>query len=189
MLSHEYDALNQIMNLGIPKSAVASGGVYFFKDGRDVPDTFQVVYEYPERDLSVVYSATLASGRGRGKVFMGHDAAMEVGGGVRVIAEAQSTRYADLIERDVVDVDRPLLTYRPGFKGLDAVTTATEEYFASRGLLFTYQGGQRVSTHWLHIKDWLDTVRHGGEPSCNIDRGLEEAITCHMATKSYRARP
>ena len=186
LLSHEYDALNQIMNLGIPKSAVASGGVYFFKDGRDVPDTFQVVYEYPERDLTVVYSATLASGRGRGKVFMGHDAAMEVGSGVRVIADAQSTRYADLIERDVVDVDRALLTYRPGFKGLDAVTTATEEYFASRGLLFTYQGGRRVSTHWLHIKDWLDTVRHGGEPSCNIDRGFEEAMTCHMATKSYQ---
>ena len=186
LLSHEYDALNQIMNLGIPKSAVASGGVYFFKDGRDVPDTFQVVYEYPDRDLTVVYSATLASGRGRGKVFMGHDAAMEVGSGVRVIAEAQSTRYADLIERDVVDADRPLLTYRPGYKGLDAVTTATEEYFASRGLLFTYQGGRRVSTHWLHIKDWLDTVRHGGEPSCNIDRGFEEAMTCHMATKSYQ---
>ena len=186
LLSHEYDALNQIMNLGVPKSAVASGGIYFFKDGRDVPDVFQVVYEYPDRDLTLVYSATLASGRGRGKVFMGHDAAMEVGSGVRVIAEPQSTRYADLIEREVVDVDRPLLTYRPGFKGLDAVTTATEEYFASRGLLFTYQGGRRVSTHWLHIKDWLDTVRHGGEPSCNIDRGLEEAITCHMATKSYQ---
>ena len=186
LLSHEYDALNQIMNLGIPKSAVASGGIYFFKDGRDVPDVFQVVYEYPDRDLTLVYSATLASGRGRGKVFMGHDAAMEVGSGVRVIAEPQSTRYAELIEREVVDVDRPLLTYRPGFKGLDAVTTATEEYFASRGLLFTYQGGRRVSTHWLHIKDWLDTVRHGGEPSCNIDRGLEEAITCHMATKSYQ---
>ena len=186
LLSHEYDAVNQIMRLGIPKSATASGGIYFFKDGRDVPDTFQVAYEYPDRDLTLVYSATLASGRGRGKVFMGHDAAMEVGSGVRVVAEPQSTRFADLIEQEVVDPDLPLLTYRPGFKGLDAVTTATEEYFASRGLLFTYRGGQRVSTHWLHIKDWLDTIRFGGEPSCNIDRGFEEAITCHMATASYQ---
>jgi len=160
------------MRLGIPKYATASGGIYFYKDGRDVPDTLQVAYEYPDRDLTLVYSATLASGRGRGKVFMGHDAAMEVGSGVRVVAEPQSTRFADLIDREVVDPDRPLLTYRPGFKGLDAVTTATEEYFASRGLLFTYRGGQRVST--------------GGEPSCNIDRGFEEAITCHMATAAYQ---
>lgn len=185
LLSHEYDAINQIMQIGIPNSAVASGGVYHFKDGRDVPDVFQVVYEYPERDLTVVYSATLASNRSRGKVFMGHDASMEVGGNLRVIADSGSTRYRDLIEREVVDPNRPLLTYRPGFKGIDAVTTATEEYFASRGLLYTYQGGRRVSTHWLHIKDWLDTVRHGGEPTCNIDRGFEEAITCHMATQSY----
>ena len=117
---------------------------------------------------------------------MGHDAAMEVGSGVRVLAEPLSTRYADMIDEEVVDPGRPLLTYRPGFRGLDAVTTATEEYFASRGLLFTYRGGQRVSTLWLHIKDWLDTIRFGGEPACNIDRAFEEAITCHMATMSYQ---
>jgi len=185
LLSHEYDAVNQILGCGIPQSASASGGIYYFKDGRDVPDVFQVVYEYPDSDLTVMYSATLANGRNRGKVFMGHDATMEVGGNLRVIAEAESTRYADMIERQVVDPERPLLTYRPGFKGVDAVTTATEEYFASRGLLYTYQGGRRVSTHWLHIGEWLNCVREGGEPSCNIDRGMEEAISCHMATESY----
>jgi hypothetical protein len=110
---------------------------------------------------------------------------MEVGSNLRVYAEAESTRFADMLEREVVDPDRPILTYRPGFKGVDAVTTATEEYFASRGLLYTYQAGQRVSTHWLHIGEWLDCICNGGEPSCNIDRGMEEAITCHMATKSY----
>ncbi len=185
LFSHEYDAINQIMGLGIPRSAVASGGIYQFQDGRDVPDVFQVAMEYPDHDLTLLYSATLASGRSRGKVFMGHDATMEVGGNLRVIAETESTRYRDLIERQVIDTNRPILTYRPGFKGVDAVTTATEEYFASRGLLFTYQGGRRVSTHWLHIGEWLDCVRNGGQPSCDIDRGFEEAITCHMGTESY----
>ena len=185
LLSHEYDAVNQIMQLGIPASASASGGIYFYKDGRDVPDVFQVAYEYPDRDLTLLYSATLANGRARGKVFMGHDAAMEVGSNLRVTVDAESSRYEEMLEREWVDPDRPVLTYRPGFKGIDAVTTATEEYFASRGLLYTYQAGRRVSTHWLHIKDWLDAIRLGGEPACNIDRGFEEAITCHMATRSY----
>lgn len=186
LLSHEYDAVNQIMKLGIPATATASGGIYFYKDGRDVPDVFQVSYEYPDRDLTLVYSATLANGRNRGKVFMGSDATMEVGGNLRVVVDPESVRYRDMLEREVVDPDRPLLTYRPGFKGVDAVTTATEEYFASRGLLYTYQAGRRVSTHWLHIGEWLDTIRNGGEPSCNIDRGFEEAITCHMATRAYQ---
>jgi len=185
LLSHEYDGVNQILGLGIPKSAVASGGIYYFKDGRDVPDVFQAAFEYPERDLTLVYSATLANGRNRGMVFMGHDASMQVGTGVVVMADRSSTRYKEKLERKVIDPSFPLFTYRPGYKGLDAVTSATEEYFVSRGLLWTYRGGQRVSAYHLHLKEWLTAIRDGGETSCNIDRGYEEAITCHMATAAY----
>lgn len=185
LLSHEYDGVNQILGLGIPKSAVASGGIYHFKDGRDVPDTFQVAYEYPERDLTLVYSATLANGRNRGMVFMGHDASMQVGTGVTVMADPSSTRYKEKLEQRVINPALPLFTYRPGYKGLDAVTSATEEYFVSRGLLWTYRGGQRVSAYHLHIKEWLEAIRNGGGTSCDIDRGYEEAVTCHMATAAY----
>jgi predicted dehydrogenase/uncharacterized membrane protein YphA (DoxX/SURF4 family) len=186
LLSHEYDAVNQILDLGIPAAATASGGIYYFKDGRDVPDVFQTVLEYPDRDLTLVYSATLANGRNRGLVLMGHDASMQVGTGLTVTADASSTRYKEKIERKVIDPATPLFTYRPGFKGIDAVTSATEEYFVSRGLLWTYRGGKRVSAYHLHLKEWLEIIREGGDPSCNIDRGFEEAITCHLATASYR---
>lgn len=185
LLSHEYDAVNQILRVGIPKSAVASGGIYYYKDGRDVPDVFQAVYEYPDRDLTFMYSATLASGMNRGLRFMGHDASMRVGGTLTVSAEHDSTRYKDKIESGIIDPSRPMFTYQPGFKGIDAVTSATAEYFASRGLLYTYRGGRRVSVYHLHIENWLNVIRNGGETSCNIDRAFEEAITCHMATRSY----
>jgi predicted dehydrogenase len=185
LLSHEYDGVNQILDLGIPKTAVASGGVYYFKDGRDVPDVFQAVYEYPERDLTLVYSATLANSNYRGLTFMGHDASMKVSGDLTVSADGASTRYSDKIAEGVIDPSRPMFTYRPGFKGIDAVTSATADYFASRGLLYTYRGGRRVSAYHLLIKEWLDVIRNGGETSCNVDRGFEEAITCHMATRSY----
>ncbi|MCL7971241.1 MAG: Gfo/Idh/MocA family oxidoreductase [marine benthic group bacterium] len=185
LLSHEYDAINQVLNLGIPHSAVASGGVYFFKDGRDVPDVWQAVFEYPDRDLTLIYSSTLANGRDRGIVMMGHDASMEVGTRLKVTADGSSTRYQEMLEEGLVRRDRPMLTYQSGFKGVDAVTTPTQEYFASRGLLFTYRGGRRVSTYYLHLREWLNAIRYGGDTSCNIDRGIEEAITCHMATKSY----
>ena len=51
--------------------------------------------------------------------------------------------------------------------------------------MYTWRAGRQVSTNHLHIAEWLDCIRFGGEPSCNIDRGFEEAITCHMATQSY----
>jgi len=185
LLSHEYDALNQILGVGIPRSCTASGGIYYFKDGRDVPDTFHAVCEYPDRDLTFVYSATLANGRDRGLALMGHDASMVVGSGLTVQAERDSTRYAEKIRDGIIDPHEALFTYRPGFKGIDAVTSATERYFASRGLLYTYRGGRRVSAYHLLLAEWLDVIRNGGETSCNIDRGFEEAITCHMATRSY----
>ena len=71
---------------------------------------------------------------------------------------------------------------------IDAVTSPTEAYFAGRGLLYTYRGGKRVDTTHLHIKDWLDCIRGGGEPSCGIDASFEEAMTAHMGTISYHEK-
>jgi hypothetical protein len=34
-------------------------------------------------------------------------------------------------------------------------------------------------------KEWLQCIRTGATPSCNIDRGFEEAITAHMGTRAY----
>jgi len=185
LLSHEYDAVNQVLQIGIPHSCVATGGIYYFRDGRDVPDVFQAVYEYPELGLTFMYSATLSNGMDRGLNFMGHDATMRVGGTLSVTADGESTRYQRKIKLGVIDPSQPMFTYRPGFKGIDAVTSATMQYFASRGLLFTYRGGRRMSAYHLMIKEWLDVIRNGGQTSCNIDRAVEEAITCHMATRSY----
>lgn len=52
LLTHEYDAMNHILDLGIPASATSSGGVYFFKDGRTVPDVLQTTFEFPDRNMS-----------------------------------------------------------------------------------------------------------------------------------------
>ena len=84
LFTHEYDAMNQILDLGIPHSAVSSGGIYFYKDGRTVPDVLQQTFEYPHRDLTLIYSASLASNMNRVRRIMGHDAYMEVGGNLQI---------------------------------------------------------------------------------------------------------
>ncbi|MEZ5146913.1 MAG: hypothetical protein R2759_07495 [Bacteroidales bacterium] len=44
LFTAEYDTCTrQILDLGIPRSAVSSGGIYFYKDGRTVPDVLQQV--------------------------------------------------------------------------------------------------------------------------------------------------
>lgn len=38
----------------------------------------------------------------------------------------------------------------------------------------------------LHIADWLDSIRAGKQPKCNIDNGFEEAMSAHMGTLSLK---
>ncbi|NNK61632.1 MAG: Gfo/Idh/MocA family oxidoreductase [Gemmatimonadetes bacterium] len=186
LMSHEYDAVNQILALGIPESVVSSGGIYYFKDGREVPDVWQAVCEYPERDLTLMYSATLANSLYRGQVFMGHDATMQVGQTLNVTADPYSTRYREKIDDAVIDPSRPMFSYNPRTSGVDAVTSATAAYFAQRGLLYTWRDGKMVNSYHLHIKEWIDAIRGHAQTSCGIEEGFQEAITCHMATRAYR---
>ncbi len=184
LLTHEYDAINQILGLGIPASVASSGGIYFFKDGRTVPDVLQVVMEFPKHDLSFLYSATLASNRSRGKVIMGHDASMEISDRLVIYADPQSTQYKDKIEQGLIDPGTPIYAFTPGKKEADGFATATEQYFASRGLLYTYRDGRRVDTTHLHIKEWINCIQAGVQPSCNIHQAFEEGISAHMSTKA-----
>ncbi len=186
LFTHDYDAMNQILDLGIPHSAVSSGGIYHFKDGRTVPDVLNSVFEYPDKDLSLVYSASLASNKKRGRTIMGHDGYLDVGGSLKVFVDRNSTKYKEDIKKGLIDPNIPLYSYTPGQKKVDAVTSATEQYFASRGLLYSYQGEKRVSTTHLHIKDWINAIRTNTQPACNIDQGFEEAISAHMGTIAYR---
>ncbi len=185
LLTHEYDAVNQIMHVGIPHSATSSGGIYFFKDGRTVPDVLQTTFEFPKQNLTMLYSATLASSRNRGKVFMGTDASMEVSNILEITVDQDSARYKEKIAQGVIPTDSPFYTYVPGQNSSDTVTSATELYFAKRGLLYTYVNGKRYDTTHLHIREWLECIRQQKTPSCNIDQAFEEAITAHMGTRAY----
>ncbi len=185
LFSHEYDAVNQLLRMGIPKSAMASGGIYYWKDNREIPDTLQVAFEYPDRDMTLLYSATLANSRQRGRYFMGHDASMNLGGSLTITADRNSTKYKQQIKDGVIDTKSPMVTVSPGSGSVDAVTSATEKYYASRGLTSTVINGKRVDVTHLHIKEWINCIRHGGETSANIYRAFEEGVTILMAQKSY----
>lgn len=184
LLTHEFDAMNHILKLGIPHSATSSGGVYFFKDGRTVPDVLQTTFEFPDRDLSMLYTATLASQFNRPRKIMGTDATIELGSTLNVIVDGASTQYKDKIEKGIIKPGEPFYRYASG-KSIDALSSATEMYFAERGLLFSYVEGKRYNTTFLHVREWLECIRQGLKPSCGIDEAFEEAITAHMGTRAF----
>ncbi|NLU28400.1 putative dehydrogenase [Proteiniphilum saccharofermentans] len=185
LFTHEFDAVNQLLNIGIPKSAVSSGGIYFWKDNREIPDQIQSVFEYPDKELTLMYSGCLANSRQRGRYFMGPDASMELSGTLTITADNDSVKYKKQLEAGLFNANSPMIHVSPGSGEIDAISTATEKYYASRGLTTTKINGKEIDVTHLHLKEWIDCIRNGGETSSNIERAYEEGITVLMAHKSY----
>ena len=196
LMTHDYDRINCILEMGIPRYVTASGGIYTHRDGRNVPDVYHVNMEYPEfvtgastektRGMTLVYSATLGNQYGRKTLLMGNDGTMELGNSLTIYADPRSERYKPLIQKHKLSSGDPLYSYDPAAGGVDGVTSATSKYFADKGLLWTYRDGKLVDSTFLHIKEWLSCIRNGGSPSCGIKEGFEEAITAHMAGLAYK---
>lgn len=180
--THEFDCVNQVMDLGIPNRVTAIGGNFYFKDPRDIPDVLNCTLEYPDKNLILTYDCTLRSSKQRDKTFLGTDASMEVNVGVAIYPDRQSERYKEY----KIAGDELIFAYHPKADVADAVTSATARYYHERGFGYTYHKGQRIDATYLHMKEWLHSIRTGRQPSCNINRGFEETVTFYMANLAYR---
>jgi predicted dehydrogenase len=62
-MSHATDLVHWFMNDRFPRSAVAHGGIFAWRDGRENPDTFQALLEYPKGFLLSFFSLAKPSCR------------------------------------------------------------------------------------------------------------------------------
>ncbi|MCT4591637.1 MAG: Gfo/Idh/MocA family oxidoreductase [Carboxylicivirga sp.] len=186
LLTHEFDCVNQVLEIGIPEKVSASGGIYHWKDNREVPDIFQVMMEYPNKGMSVMYSASLANSASRPRLIMGSDASLEIGRDVELKVEPRTELYNEFLKKKIIRPGESINLNNSSEIKLDAISSATERYFASRGLLYTSRNGKTMDTTHLHLAEWLHAIRSGSETSCHIDRAFEEGIVAQMATLSYR---
>ncbi len=184
LFTHEFDAVNQLLQMGIPKTVTASGGIYFWKDNRDIPDSLNVSFEYPDNNFTMLYSASLGNSRSRGRVFMGRDASMELGSTIKLAIDKNSKRFKKQIDTGKIIPGEFLESFDFG-QEIDAISSATTKYYTSRGLTTAKIDGISVDLTHLHIKEWIDTIRNGGETSANIERSFEEGVAVQMAHKAY----
>ena len=184
LFTHEFDAVNQLLRMGIPQTVSASGGIYHWKDNREIPDVLNANFEYPEQGFTMLYSASLGSSRSRGRVFMGRDGSMELGKTVKLTIDKDSQKYKQQIEDGIIVPDENIVSFGTT-DDVDAISSATTKYYASRGLTSTIIGGKSVDLTYLHLKEWVDCIRDGGETSANIERSFEEGVAVQMAQKAY----
>jgi predicted dehydrogenase len=74
---HQIAWIMTAMDLPVPQAAGMMGGVYSEKDGRQVPDTIAVTFEFPN-DLTVLWQSTFSNSHfGLGERFLGSDGTIE----------------------------------------------------------------------------------------------------------------
>ena len=123
--THEFDGVNQVMELGIPKTVIATGGNYYFKDPRDIPDVFNVVFHYPHKGLSLTYDCTLRNTNVRPMTFMAEEGTMKVGVTLSVYPDSRSEKFKEFSE----NTSDPIFAYNPKRAAVDAVTSATSRSY------------------------------------------------------------
>jgi predicted dehydrogenase len=86
-MCHQLASWYKVLNLQIPKAVTSVGGVYLWKDGREVPDTMSVAMEHPEELLYNWTSSFGSSHLGSSVTVLGTDGTITTHGGLRYIPE------------------------------------------------------------------------------------------------------
>jgi predicted dehydrogenase len=164
-MSHGIDLVHWFMDDDFPKSVVSHGGIFAWRDGRETPDTFQTLLEYPKGFL-VSYSTSFGNDAPSFTRYMGKKASLiNVGG-------EGSPRYHLIEEKgtheDDADIDekrKSKLIMLPG----DSKTPP--------------MGIDDLSTE--HMANWFECIRSRETPHASVHNGFAHSAACTMAAHSY----
>ncbi len=164
-MSHGIDLVHWFMNDGFPRSVVAHGGIYAWHDGRQNPDTFQALLEYPKGYL-VSYSTSFGNDSPSFTRYMGKNATLfNIGG-------EGSPRYKLVEEKGNHEDDPEVDKQRP------------EEYLTlpgEKGLPPMGIGDEDLS----HMKNWFESLRSRQQPHATVEHGFAHSVACIMAAQAY----
>jgi predicted dehydrogenase len=164
-MSHAIDLVHWFMGETYPRSVVAHGGIFAWPDGRQNPDTFQALLEYP-KGFMVSYSTSFGNDAPSFTRYMGKTATLiNVGG-------EGSPRYKLVEEKgnheENPDVDRLRAekdVLLPGDKALPPA------------------GMGDLDLH--HMENWLECLRSRQQPHATVNHGFAHSVACIMAAQSF----
>ena len=165
-MSHGIDLVHWFLNDPLPRSVIAHGGVFAWPDGRENPDTFQALLEYPNGFL-VSYSTSFGNDAPGFTRYMGKKATLFNFGG------EGSPRYQVVEEKGnhesnaAVDAERPARYLQlPGETGLPP--TSIDDLSRE------------------HMANWLECLRSRKPPNATVHHGFAHSVACIMAARAYR---
>ena len=184
---HLFSGMHYIVGSTGPTRVFATGGLRFWKDGRDVPDVMLGIYDYPETkehppfNLALRVNFVNGSGETSGFRFVGSEGIMTVGDGVTVAKQPRETEPGYTIDTFPKAVREKFLDeYRQKYPqqrpSADAMRPKDEEeYLPPRG----------YSDHIDHHRTFFEAVSSRRPVTEDAVFGLRAAGPALLSNVSY----
>ena len=171
-MSHQIDTVHWFSGLAHPRSVVANGGIYQWKDGRKNADTLTVVFDYgplndPTSGFQVQFTSRFSNSAGETKELYYSNGGMinldtndiTPTGGLGEKEAAAMGLKSNMLEK--INLSAVTKIETNANTGYDALTTA-------------------------HVKNFMDCVRSRKEPHAPIEAGYQHSIATIMSNAAYR---
>ena len=170
-MSHQIDTVHWFSGLAHPRSVVANGGIYQWKDGRKNADTLTVVFDYgplndPTSGFQVQFTSRFSNSAGETKELYYSNAGM-------------------------INLDTNEITDLGGLREKEAAAMGLKPNLLVpqklEGAKVTYDANTGADTlTFAHVKNWMECIRSRKQPNAPIEAGYQHSIANIMATAAYR---
>jgi predicted dehydrogenase len=170
-MSHQIDTVHWFSGLPHPRSAVANGGIYQWKDGRKNADTLTIVFDYgpaddPTTGFQVTFASRFSNSAGDVKELYYSN------GGMINLDTNEISGNGGLTENFAKAMNmKPNLLEPRKIEGFKAETAAS-------------MGSDPLTS--AHMRNWMTCVRSRQQPNAPVEAGYQHSIACIMANAAYR---
>jgi len=170
-MSHQIDTVHWFSGLAHPRSVVANGGIYQWKDGRTNADTLTVVFDYgplndPKSGFQVQFTSRFSNAAGDTKELYYSN------GGMINLDTNEISATGGLREREAKAM------------GLQPNLLPTVKLEGAKVEAGANTGGDPLT--FAHIKNWMECVRSRKTPHAPIEAGYSHSIATIMSNAAYR---
>ena len=167
-MSHQIDTVHWFTGLKHPRSVVANGGIYVWKDGRRNWDTITAVFDYgPQDDPSTGFQVTFAS-----RMHNGDENPAEIyysNGGELNLNTNKVSPKGGLNKKFAEDMKmQPNLLPEMSLANTEKVIAAANT------------GGDVLTSN--HVRNWMECVRSRKQPNAPVEAGYSHSIANIMTT-------
>jgi predicted dehydrogenase len=172
-MSHQIDTVHWFSGLAHPRSVVANGGIYMWKDGRSNWDTTTAVFDYgPENDstngFQVIFSSRMHNGDERpAELYFSN------GGELNLITNKVSP--AGGLRKNHADA----MKMQPNLLPEMNLVAEKVEVAASANT-----GGDPLTS--AHMRNWMECVRSRKQPNAPVEAGYNHSVATIMTNAAVR---